>query len=124
MEGTYVTVDIVRVNGVAAFLRGKLDPLGHDGANIPTPHIHPSLIPIVHGLAQVCFAELARIRAPFLVGAGAEVANDLLPQSVQLGDGLGRVVEDVNVVHVDVGLDGRLLAVRTEFQRRLEHNLP
>lgn len=125
MEGwcTHVAINVVRVDAVAPLLGRKLDARRHDVAHVLALEVQPALAgPVVHGLAEVGLCELLGVGAPLLVRAGAEVADDLLAEGMERRDGLGAIVEEVNVVDVHVGRHGG--PARVDAQWRVEDDLP
>lgn len=115
LGSTYISIDIVRVDSVASFVRRVLDPRLHDTAHVVAVCVDPLLTgPPIKVLALVAVLEIAGVVAPVLVGASTEVANDFLAQIVELVDYRLVVVEHVNVVDVDIGRDARVLLVEVE----------
>ena len=85
---TYKSIDVVWVDGCAAFLGRELDTRLHDAFDVLALDIDPVLaFPAVQTLAVVVRSKLVCIVAPVFAGAGAEVADDLVALALQGADG-------------------------------------
>lgn len=93
-----VSIDVIRVDGVAAFVHGEVHALFHQSAHSAGANVQPALaLPSVERLAQVGGVEVARILAPVLPGAGGEVADGLVPGVVDRPHRGRGIIEEVEV---------------------------
>lgn len=112
-----VPVDIVWVHAIAAFRRSELEPPRHDPSHVRRLGVEPVLArPPIERLVIVVGLELRGIGAEILEAAGREIADHVPVQCVQLADGGGWVLEEVDVV------DGYIW--RGVVQGGGEHDLP
>lgn len=92
-----VPVDVVRVHAIEPLGGRHVQPGAHDAPHGLGPRAHPPLAgPAVEPAAQVRRREEGRVRAPGLARARREVGYRPAAAAVELGDGLGRVVEEVD----------------------------
>jgi hypothetical protein len=121
---TYVSVNVVRVDRVAALRSRVRNPGRHDGPHVRAVQVEPVLArPAVELAPAVGRGEVARVGPAGLVRARAEVAHNLLPERVQRGDGRVAVPEHVDVEdRGGAGDDG--LRIRRQLDGAVEHDLP